>query len=82
VLVDESHNFRHRSAQRYANIELLLGGKGGRGRDGGRKKVILLTAAPINNDLFDLYNQLSLVTHGDRSYFAGCGIGDLYKYFL
>lgn len=82
VLIDESHNFRNRNAQRYANIELLLGANRGRGRDGGRKKVILLTATPINNDLFDLYNQLSLITHGDRSYFAGCGIGDLYKYFL
>ena len=35
-----------------------------------RKKLILLTATPINNDLFDLYNQLSLFTRGDRSYFA------------
>ena len=30
----------------------------------------------------DLYNQLSLITGGDRSYFAASGIGDLYKYFL
>ena len=44
--------------------------------------MILLTATPINNDLMDLYNQLSLVTGGDRSYFAASGIGDLYKYFL
>lgn len=82
VLIDESHNFRNRNAQRYGNIEVLLGANGGRGRDGLRKKVILLTATPINNDLFDLYNQLSLITRGDRSYFASCGIGDLYRYFL
>ncbi|MBW1947667.1 MAG: DEAD/DEAH box helicase, partial [Deltaproteobacteria bacterium] len=48
----------------------------------GRKKVIMLTATPINNDLLDLYNQISLVTQGDRSYFTACGIGDLHKYFL
>ena len=54
----------------------------GRGRDGTRKKVILLTATPVNNDLFDLYNQFSLITQGDRSYFAAAGIGDLYRYFL
>jgi superfamily II DNA or RNA helicase len=69
VLIDESHNFRNRNAQRYANIEYLLEPMVG-GRDGGRKKVILLTATPINNDLFDLYNQLSLL-RGDRSYFQG-----------
>jgi superfamily II DNA or RNA helicase len=82
VLVDESHNFRNPSAQRYAAIEGVLGANGGRGREGARKKVILLTATPINNDLMDLYNQLSLVTGGDRSYFSASGIGDLYKYFL
>lgn len=82
ALIDESHNFRNRNTQRYASMERLFGANGGRGRDGGRKKVILLTATPINNDLFDLYNQLCLMTRGDRSYFAACGIGDLYRYFL
>lgn len=82
VLIDESHNFRNRTAQRYENLERLLGGNRGRGRDGGRKKVILLTATPINNDLFDLYNQLAFITRGAREYFAACGIGDLYRYFL
>lgn len=82
VLIDESHNFRNPNAQRYASIENILGGGGRRGRDGARKKVILLTATPINNDLMDLYNQLSLITGGDRSYFAASGIGDMYRYFL
>ena len=82
VLIDESHNFRNPNAQRYASLEQILGGGGRRGRDGARKKVILLTATPINNDLMDLYNQLSLITGGDRSYFAACGIGDVYRYFL
>src|SRR3990172_11455783 len=82
VLIDESHNFRNQNAQRYGKLERLLGANGGRGRDGIRKKVILLTATPINNDLFDLYNQFCLITRGDRSYFSACGIGDLYRYFL
>jgi superfamily II DNA or RNA helicase len=82
VLLDESHNFRNRNAQRFGNLERLLGANGGRGRDGMRKKVILLTATPVSNDLFDLYNQFSLITQGDRSYFAAAGIGDLYRYFL
>lgn len=82
LLVDESHNFRNKASQRYANLERIIGGNGGKGRDGLRKKVILLTATPINNDLMDLYNQISLITQGDRSYFSACAIGDVYKYFL
>jgi hypothetical protein len=49
---------------------------------GGRKKLILLTATPINNNIFDLYNQINLFTGNDRTYFASAGIGDLYTYFL
>ncbi|MBN2575668.1 MAG: helicase, partial [Deltaproteobacteria bacterium] len=82
VLIDESHNFRNRNAQRYLNLEQVLAASGGRGRAGERKKVILLTATPINNDLFDLHNQIALMTIGDRGHFVGCGIGDLYRYFL
>jgi superfamily II DNA or RNA helicase len=82
VLVDESHNFRNRGAQRYENLERILAANSRRGKvSGERKKLILLTATPINNTIFDLYNQVNLVTGGDRSYFAGAGIGDLFKYF-
>ncbi len=82
ILIDEAHNFRNRRTQRYANLELLLAANGRRGRDGGRKKLILLTATPINNNIFDLYNQINLFTGNDRTYFAAAGIGDLYNYFL
>jgi hypothetical protein len=44
--------------------------------------LILLTATPINNNIFDLYNQINLFAGNDRTYFAVAGIGDLYKYFL
>lgn len=82
VLIDEAHNFRNPNANRYGNIERVLGANGGRGREGVRKKIILLTATPINNDLLDLHNQIALITRGDRSYFAAAGIGDLYRHFL
>ena len=82
ILIDESHNFRNPGTQRYANLENLISLNGGRGRDGQRKKLICLTATPINNDLFDLYHQISLFTRNDRSYFAAVGIGDLHRYFL
>src|SRR6266536_523283 len=82
VLVDESHNFRNRNAQRYENLERILAANNRRGKvSGERKKLILLTATPINNNVFDLYNQVNLFTGGDRSYFAAAGIGDLYRYF-
>ena len=79
ILIDESHNFRNRSTQRYENLETLIGWNGRRGREGSRKKVILMTATPINNNIFDLYNQITLFTGNDRSYFSGAGIGDLYR---
>ena len=82
ILIDESHNFRNRTTQRYENLERIISAHGHRGRDGSRKRVILLTATPINNTIFDLYNQLTLITGGDRSYFSGAGIGDLYRFFL
>ncbi|TMC85852.1 MAG: helicase, partial [Chloroflexi bacterium] len=82
LLVDESHNFRNRNAQRYENLERILAANSRRGKvSGERKKLILLTATPINNTVFDLFNQVNLVTGGDRSYFAAAGIGDLFKYF-
>jgi superfamily II DNA or RNA helicase len=81
VLVDESHNFRNRLSGRYQALESILTGNGGKGKAGERKKTILISATPINNDLFDLYHQLSLITQGNRAYFAGCGIPDLLKYF-
>lgn len=82
ILIDESHNFRNRTTQRYENLERILAANARRGRDGSRKKVVMLTATPINNTIFDLYNQITLFTGNDRGYFAGAGIGDLYRFFL
>jgi superfamily II DNA or RNA helicase len=82
ILVDEAHNFRNKRVKRYLQLENILAANGRRGRDGGRKKLILLTATPINNNIFDLYNQINLLTGNDRTYFASAGIGDLYTYFL
>jgi len=82
ILIDESHNFRNHRTNRYDNLERLIGANGGRGRDGERKKIILLTATPISNTIFDLYSQIMLFAQGDRAYFAGAGIGDLRRFFL
>ena len=83
LLIDESHNFRNHNTQRYENLERILAANQRRGKiSGTRKKIILLSATPINNSVFDLYNQINLFTGGDRSYFAAAGIGDLKNYFL
>ena len=82
ILIDESHNFRNHLSNRYDNLGRLIGANGGRGRNGERKRLILLTATPINNTIFDLYNQIMLFAQGDRTYFSATGIGDLRKFFL
>lgn len=82
ILVDESHNFRNPNAQRFEALSSIVSANGGRGVAGVRKKVVLLTATPVSNTVFDLYNQLSLITQNDRTFFAAAGIGDLYKLFL
>ena len=74
VIVDESHNFRNPSTNRYDNLSRLL-------RTGKRKKLVLMTATPINTSVFDLYQQVRLIT-GDRDdYLAGLGIPSLRGYF-
>jgi superfamily II DNA or RNA helicase len=81
VLIDESHNFRNDKANRYLSLDALIQFNGGRGRDGEPKKVVLLSATPINNDLYDLANQIRLFTQSRPDYFREAGIGDLNAYF-
>ena len=58
IVIDESHNFRSTSADRYNNLYEIVGPQRGK-----RKKVILLTATPINTAYRDLSAQMALVTH-------------------
>lgn len=74
VVVDESHNFRNPNANRWDNLTRLL-------TAGKPKKLVLLTATPINTSPFDLYHQLRLITKGRDDYFAGVGIPGLIQYF-
>ena len=75
VLIDESHNYRNFSTNRYNNLMKLLS-------SGKKKQIILLTATPIHNSLLDLYYQLSLITAGDDAHFADLGVTDLRRYFV
>lgn len=68
VVIDESHNFRTSSANRYQNLWRII-----EPRRGQRKDVVLMTATPINTAYVDVSNQLSLITH-DGGRLAGYAI--------
>ncbi len=75
IVVDESHNFRNPGTNRWANLfHLITKGEPD-------KKVILLTATPVNNTVFDLYHQLRLITRDNRRFLLIAGIQDLWEYF-
>jgi len=75
ILVDECHNFRNSNIHRYDNLFRLL-------TLGKPKRLVLMTATPVNNSVFDLYNQLRLVTRDHDDFFATAGIRSLWGYFL
>lgn len=60
VIVDESHNFRNSATQRYKNLYDVVAPN-----ERGRKKIVLLTATPVNTHYEDLSNQFQILTHED-----------------
>lgn len=74
VVVDESHNFRTTSANRYKNLYRIVSRCEGR-----PKKVLLLTATPINTAYQDLSAQLALIVHESGS-LGGYNIGQIRRY--
>ena len=75
IVLDESHNFRNPDTNRWPNLFRIIT------QGDPDKKVILLTATPVNNTVFDLYHQLSLITRADRKALLSTGISDLWDYF-
>ncbi len=73
VVVDEAHALRNEDTTWHRAMERLLGGS--------RKQVVLLTATPINNGLWDLYNLVMLFARHDRA-FAAYGIDSVRGLFL
>ncbi len=65
IVVDESHNFRNSATQRYKNLYEVV-----KPNARGNKKIVLLTATPINTRYEDLSNQFQLLTH-DNGTIAG-----------
>ncbi|MFV0389549.1 MAG: helicase-related protein [Pyrinomonadaceae bacterium] len=69
IVVDEAHRFRNEGTQSYANLLDICRGK----------KVILVTATPLNNTVDDIFAQLKLFQAPKRSTIPG--IPNLEKYF-
>ena len=73
VVVDEAHNYRNPSAAKRAGVlRQLLSGQ--------RRDLVLLTATPVNNSLWDLYHLLSLFLHQDSA-LANQGVLSLRELF-
>ena len=62
VIVDESHRFRNKGTEQYERLQEICKT---RTRTGRRKKVLLISATPLNNRPDDLYNQINLFLDGD-----------------
>ena len=73
IVVDEAHNIRNPATRRAEAIRRLLAGRY-------RKDLVMLTATPVNNSLWDLYYLLLFFLHTD-AVFADLGIPSLRGHF-
>jgi len=78
IIVDESHNFRNPISNRYENLFSLIEKVRSFGKN---PKIILMTATPMNNTVWDLYFQLMLIGQNNKRMFIKQGIFDLQKEF-
>jgi SNF2 family DNA or RNA helicase len=80
ILVDEAHKFRNHKSQQFENLQVIC--KSGRenigGIDGFEKKVVLISATPLNNKPEDIYYLISLFQDIRNSNLAET---NLQKYF-
>jgi superfamily II DNA or RNA helicase len=73
VVVDEAHNVRNPSTERAEALRRLLAGTP-------PKQLVMLTATPVNNSLWDLYYLLTYFVKSDSA-FASAGIRSLRNHF-
>ena len=73
VIVDEAHAFRSPDTTYYYALNRLLGGN--------EKALVLLTATPVNNVLWDLYHQIMLFARHGAAFAEPLGIRDLRQFF-
>lgn len=72
VVIDEAHNLRNTATLRAEAVKELLGGEYA-------KRVVLLTATPVNNSLLDLQSLVSYFVKNDAQ-FASIGIPSIAGY--
>ena len=73
VIVDEAHALRNEDTSWHRAMERLLGGS--------PKQVVLLSATPINNTLWDLYNLVMLFARHDLG-LANAGVDSIRNLFV
>jgi hypothetical protein len=73
IVIDEAHNVRNPATLRAEAFRRLLAGRF-------RKDLVLLTATPVNNSLWDLYYLLALFLRSD-AVFADLGMPSLRDHF-
>lgn len=72
IVIDEAHNLRNSGAQRSGAVDRVI-------TAGGPKKVVLLTATPVNNSLTDLETLVKYFIRDDAR-FAALGIPSIREY--
>jgi hypothetical protein len=73
IVIDEAHAFRHSDTSRAHALRKLLAGDP-------PKQVVMMSATPVNNSLWDLYNLLAYFV-GHDSVFADAGIPSIRRRF-
>lgn len=71
VFIDESHRFRTEQTQMFENLFKICRGK----------RVILISATPLNNTPMDILSQMKLFQNAHRSTLPNPNVRDLEKYF-
>ena len=74
IVIDESHNFRTTNTQRYENLYRIVQSLSLAPEK--RKKVVLLSATPVNTSYKDLSAQIALITH-EKGTIAGNEIANI-----
>lgn len=69
ILIDETHNFRNDSSERFKELINYTA----------NRKIIQLTATPINNSIMDLYNIMSMFLKDDE-FKKTFGVQDIKEY--
>ncbi|MEA1984343.1 MAG: helicase-related protein, partial [Euryarchaeota archaeon] len=71
IIIDEAHSFRNEATQSYEKLAQICRGK----------RVILVSATPLNNTPLDILSQIKLFQNASRSTLPNPKVKDLERYF-